>query len=172
MNQRSSLIVFCFASALVGGIVATQSAGRDRATAQVANVAAGVETVALPSRCNQCAWDGKRIEYIATTERLRIQVFPVGTSGVVHSIIRSPSPYTCILDVMGEGDAADPNAITYGRPDEFWNTYVNQENDIRFTSGLWIETRNVNECGQPSNATNAFVVLYRLDTPLSTAPEK
>lgn len=172
MNQRSSLIVFCFASALVGGIVATQSSGRDRATAQVASIPADAASVALPSRCNQCAWDYKRIEYMPGPTRSRIQVFPVGVSGVVHSIFDAPAPdgYTCSLWTCGEGDGASPAAIVWAPLGQFAGAI---DGGVHFSSGLWVEVAdNVNGCNPPANRRPAMGILYRLEVPLSTAPEK
>lgn len=148
MNQRSSLIVFCFASALVGGIIATQSSGRDRATAQpIAQTAE--QPSAIFANCVRCPWQYK---FAVGPGGTAIEVAPVGTSGVLHAVLNSNTNV----------DVWEGAAFTGQRVLRVVSSQPAPSIDLQFTNGLFIVL------GTNGEAT----VLYKLDMPLSTGPEK
>ncbi len=149
MSQRSSLVLFCFASALAGGIVATQSAGRDRATAQISQALPSAALVAFPRQYP--TW---KYWYGIVPAFSRAQILPPGTSGVIHSIITSNS-----VDVAEGGEGID-NRIIHCEP----GSQSQRVLDAIFTDGLKVIFDN--------NGAATITVLYALDAPISTNPER
>jgi hypothetical protein len=154
MSQRNSLIVFCFASALMGGIVATQSAGRDRASAQISTGA--VDGVAALSPCRQCVWDYRFVPEVGATT----QIAPPGSIGILHCV--SGTPYASLT--LYDGTIAPQNRLAVHYSES--NT-TSQCLDIRFHNGL------IADCQQAYGGPQfGWTVTYMIEVPPSTAPEK
>lgn len=149
MSQRSSLVVFCFTSALLGGIVATQSVGWDRATAQVAQSPSPATLVAFPRLYPTWKyWFG-----IVPAQGM-LEIVPPGNSGVLHSFYCNTS-----LDVR-EGSGG--GLVNIFRRDAGAQSPTTL--DARFSDGLSVS----HEGGGVATVT----VLYELDVPISVAIEK
>lgn len=160
MLSRNSFLVVCFASSVIGGIIASQTAGRDQGMLQLPAARAGSNSV-VPSEsdCNKCAWNFKVIGLSGPVGQ-RVQVFPKGTSVVVKCI-------TEFSVYAGEGDASNPTS-NFLLPR--WYELHGSANDlgIRFTDGMWIQ-KSFN-C-DPAEIGSCPSILYRLDKPMIEAQQ-
>lgn len=156
MSQRSSLIVFCSASALAGGIVATQSSGKDRASAQVSIASQASPATTLVSFPRQYpTW---KYWYGVVPDSGRMQVLAPGTTGVIHALYFPPGSSTVELHEGAEG-VIMPIIRLGGGPGAQTITVL----DARFTDGLKV----INLGGYGGTPVT---VLYSIDEPISTAP--
>ena len=163
MISRNNLLLVCFASSLVGGIVASQTVGRDQGVLHLPAAKAGASSVVISDTdCNKCAWNLKVIGLTGPVGQ-RIQVFPKGTSVVVK----------CSTDfsmLAGEGDASSPTSSMYLPRLTDIGALAN-DLGIRFTDGMWIQNDIwANGCNT-AEIGSCPSILYRLDKPIIEAQQ-
>lgn len=147
MSPRMNWFGLCVVSALVGALVASHPAGKDRAIAQVRPTAmdiAASDTVV--NACTRCSWS---YSCLSLNQEL-VQVLPPGTTGVLHGV-RVGGVF---LDLFDGPTASDPRIGTIYTGSST-NGTQSVDFDVRFTNGF-----SVHSTGNGAVIT----VLYKLDT--------
>ena len=146
MSQRSSLILFCLASALVGGIVASRSTDRNRVVAQT-NDGGSPATLTL-TNCIRCP---SQYKFASLPSGGSLEVAPAGTSGVLHAVYVT----NATMEVWEGAPTSGTRVLRVPANQAF------PAIDLQFTNGLFVA---------PYGPGGEVTVLYKLDSPISTAP--